>query len=179
MDLNESLTRARRILNSRWRRALPNLLLPVSAYIASVTTISLAWFNRSGSFRFDKNSWLDWTFAGVLLLVLVAGAWQIWREIKHTRGITVNRDELSDLMTLARNDATHSVVISRATSLGCLRIAKGCWRSSVFTHQLSSKSTMKKKLSQITFGPSSMNYHEVEFDLFLTPAISHQDFSAC
>jgi hypothetical protein len=110
MDLNKSLTRARRILKWRWSRALTRLLLPVSAYSASIVTISLAWFSRSGSFKFDNTSWLDWIIAGVLLLILIAGAWQIWRELKLTRGITVNRDELSDLMTLARNDASQSVV---------------------------------------------------------------------
>src|ERR1700694_91294 len=110
VDLDLSLARAQRILNRRWRRAFPGLLLPIAAYIASIVTISLAYFARSGRFQFEKTSLIDWIIAGVLVFVAAAGGWQIRRERRASPGIIVNRDELTDLVTLTRHEATRSVV---------------------------------------------------------------------
>ena len=109
-DLELARSRVEGILRVGRRKIFKKLIVPVSAHLGSIVTISVAWFMRTGSFQFSTDYWADWVIAGFLVFVACSGVRIVLDNVTVQREMTVNRAELTDLLSIARADAELSVL---------------------------------------------------------------------
>lgn len=111
LDMGAAVARANRCLRIARLLAFRSILVPVIAHLGSIVAISAAWFMRSGSFSFETNSTMDWTIAGLILLISYSGIRLIAGEFTSRLSVQVKRSEMLDLNAAARVRAEESVDI--------------------------------------------------------------------
>jgi hypothetical protein len=110
-DLEAAKVRARKVFRRRkWRRVF-ELVIPVTTHLGSVVTIAVAWFARTGSFKFDAAALSDWGAGLLALTVSLGGFYLIRKSLPAPSEMIVTRDELSVLLAVARSNATQSIHI--------------------------------------------------------------------
>jgi len=110
-DIAAAIARAKKLSSKGKIRALRTILIPVTAHLGSIITISFAWFMRSGSFLFRTDSLMDWTFALLILIIAYSGIRVIVSGLTAKRRFYVKRSDMVDLNVAARDKAEVSVDI--------------------------------------------------------------------
>lgn len=104
-DFSEARRTAKRVQRRRVWGNLRGLVVPITAHVGSVATIFGVYFLRTGSLSFDPTSPIDWLVSVVLLGIASSGLLLTIREIRHNLPTVVSRNELTQLMAIARLDA--------------------------------------------------------------------------
>lgn len=110
IELDEVRNRVRALFTRLRLRGLTRLVVPITAHIAGLVTIFVAYFARTGRFEFQLKSWLDWTVVAIVSFITLSGTFLIFQGLSTPRRFIVGRSELYDLLTVARADAELSVV---------------------------------------------------------------------
>ena len=110
-DFDAASKRASNVLRKAGYRRASLLLLPITTHLSSIATLSVAWFARGGSFQFNASAIADWGAVGLAILVGVGGIDLIRRALPPTTEMVLSRDELGDLLAVARSDADISIHI--------------------------------------------------------------------
>lgn len=110
-DFEISRQRANQIFGRQWWQRAIQLMLPVTTHVGSLVTISVAWFARSGSFKFNLNAAQDWGVGLIAAVVAFGGIYLIRKALPSPSEITVSRDDLSALLAVTRSNATISIHI--------------------------------------------------------------------
>ena len=108
-NLQAAQCRVRRIFKKRIIQVLRELLLPITVQLASIITIFLAWFMRTGAFQFRVLSWLDWTIL-IILGFIAFNVFILLTSKFQQKQIKITRSELSDIISVVRSEAELSVI---------------------------------------------------------------------
>ena len=109
-NIKSSIEEVKRINRRRICFELKKQIVPIISYFSSILSIIVLAFFNGNQFHFNFRSIWDYILLGVCLLLLVVGTCNIVKEIKLEDDFDVSRDELHHLLTVARYNASCSII---------------------------------------------------------------------
>ena len=102
--------RSAKIYRKHIIRALATQVVPIVSYISSLLAIITLKYFKENQFYFNTNSISDYAILLISIALFLVGLISILRELKVRFPLIVSRDQLHDLLTLARYNAEYSII---------------------------------------------------------------------
>ena len=91
-------------------KCLISQIIPIVSYISSIITIVVLKFRQNDNWIFNFKDPFSYILLALCIVLLLLGVFSIIKEIKISKNATVNKNELHNLLALARYSATCSVI---------------------------------------------------------------------